>query len=250
MLVFWGRLITTCSTVTDTRLNKKCFLDVDDDASLALPSSIRHQDQWWLMVVIFTRVAFPGQSTSWEMPLKPFLFKSLTLVFHHWPFGHASDNLWMITVCIPQKTYSSGLSGTPTQLLTAPSCRWQFLMPGSSADTFWGKGFLATALGTASPDRKKTHKGQKCDFIIRCDSLCIYTKNRSCQYTQDVTGFTEAGHRHRPATFPKSQKSDESLLSQFLSCLHDFPCIQEAGRPPPVTHDSSIIHRGPWGGPI
>lgn len=34
-------------------------------------------------------------------------------------------------------------------------------MPESSADTFWGKGFLATALGTASPDRKKTHKGQK-----------------------------------------------------------------------------------------
>lgn len=35
-----------------------------------------------------------------------------------------------------------------------------FLMLGSSADTFWGKGFLATALGTASPDRKKTHRGQ------------------------------------------------------------------------------------------
>lgn len=36
-------------------------------------------------------------------------------------------------------------------------------MPESSADTFWGKGFLATALGTASPDRKKTHRGQKTD---------------------------------------------------------------------------------------
>ncbi|KAK7886141.1 hypothetical protein WMY93_025762 [Mugilogobius chulae] len=33
----------------------------------------------------------------------------------------------------------------------------------SSADTFWGKGFLDTALGTASPDRKKTHKGQNRD---------------------------------------------------------------------------------------
>ncbi|AWO98110.1 Hypothetical protein SMAX5B_007784 [Scophthalmus maximus] len=33
-------------------------------------------------------------------------------------------------------------------------------MPASGADTFWGKGFLATALGTASPDRKKTHRGQ------------------------------------------------------------------------------------------
>lgn len=33
-------------------------------------------------------------------------------------------------------------------------------MPESTEDTFWGKGFLATSLGTASPDRKKTHKGQ------------------------------------------------------------------------------------------
>lgn len=38
-------------------------------------------------------------------------------------------------------------------------------MPESSADTFWGKGFLATALGTASPDRKKTHKGQFWSFV-------------------------------------------------------------------------------------
>lgn len=34
-------------------------------------------------------------------------------------------------------------------------------MPESTEDTFWGKGFLATSLGTASPDRKKTHKGQR-----------------------------------------------------------------------------------------
>lgn len=38
-------------------------------------------------------------------------------------------------------------------------------MPESSADTFWGKGFLATALGTASPDRKKTQKGQFWSFV-------------------------------------------------------------------------------------
>lgn len=38
-------------------------------------------------------------------------------------------------------------------------------MPESAADTFWGKGFLATALGTASPDRKKTHKGQKVESL-------------------------------------------------------------------------------------
>lgn len=43
----------------------------------------------------------------------------------------------------------------------APLSGRRFLLLGSSADTFWGKGFLATALGTASPDRKKTHRGQK-----------------------------------------------------------------------------------------
>ncbi|CAL8242494.1 unnamed protein product [Merluccius merluccius] len=31
----------------------------------------------------------------------------------------------------------------------------------SNADAFWGKGFLATAVGTASPDRKKTRSGHK-----------------------------------------------------------------------------------------
>lgn len=39
-------------------------------------------------------------------------------------------------------------------------------MPESTADTFWGKGFLATALGTASPDRKKTHKGQMSGIFL------------------------------------------------------------------------------------
>lgn len=47
------------------------------------------------------------------------------------------------------------------QPVLAPLSGRRFLVLRSSADTFWGKGFLATALGTASPDRKKTHRGQK-----------------------------------------------------------------------------------------
>lgn len=49
----------------------------------------------------------------------------------------------------------------PSATPAPPLSGRRFLMLGSGADTFWGKGFLATALGTASPDRKKTHRGQK-----------------------------------------------------------------------------------------
>lgn len=55
-------------------------------------------------------------------------------------------------------------------------------MPGSSADTFWGKGFLATALGTASPDRKKTHKGQR-----NVTSSSGVTSSASTERTEAVT---------------------------------------------------------------
>lgn len=59
-------------------------------------------------------------------------------------------------------------------------------MPESSADTFWGKGFLATALGTASPDRKKTHKGQKkFDFII-IGAISASTERKRAISTSDA----------------------------------------------------------------
>lgn len=59
-------------------------------------------------------------------------------------------------------------------------------MPESSADTFWGKGFLATALGTASPDRKKTHKGQKSHM----DSWWV------CCFVQHLKETKDKRHQH------------------------------------------------------
>lgn len=60
-----------------------------------------------------------------------------------------------------------------------------FPMPESSADTFWGKGFLATALGTASPDRKKIHKGQT--FSWSCgDALVTYREKKRAVSTSDA----------------------------------------------------------------
>lgn len=65
---------------------------------------------------------------------------------------------------VPVRLFSSldltaGQRSKETRPFSPRQGRW-FLMPASGADTFWGKGFLATALGTASPDRKKTHRGQ------------------------------------------------------------------------------------------
>lgn len=122
-------------------------------------------------------------------------------------------------------------------------------MPGSSADTFWGKGFLATALGTASPDRKKTHKGQR-----NVTSSSGVTSSASTERTEAFSMSSAFKDFQQQVinidlqpflnVFILSfQKSDESLLSQLLSSLHDFPSIQEAGCPPPVKHDSS------WGVP-
>lgn len=73
--------------------------------------------------------------------------------------------------------------------------RWRLvLMPESSADTFWGKGFLATALGTASPDRKKTHKGQKKLTSSSCDDLVsICRKKKSHQHIWCMQGISKAG---------------------------------------------------------
>lgn len=72
--------------------------------------------------------------------------------------------------------------------------RCPFPMPESSADTFWGKGFLATALGTASPDRKKTHKGQKnLTLSSWCDLLGIYRKKKSHQQIWCMQRLSEAG---------------------------------------------------------
>lgn len=79
--------------------------------------------------------------------------------------------------------------------------------PGSSADTFWGKGFLATALGTASPDRKKTRRGQKnvFDFITWISSASAGGKKRAIS-TSDA-GLYEAvqdqhGRKHQGTNLP------------------------------------------------
>lgn len=66
-------------------------------------------------------------------------------------------------------------------------------MPESSADTFWGKGFLAIALGTASPDRKKTHKGQKNYFIILWQSPQHLYKEKEPSVHLMQTGSVQYG---------------------------------------------------------
>lgn len=97
-------------------------------------------------------------------------------------------------------------------------------MPASSADTFWGKGFLATALGTASPDRKKTHKGQtRLASSSCCEHLGIYRKKqRRSAHLMHARTFLKQGGRRQDTVrraFPNSLDIDTATHVTILSPL-------------------------------
>lgn len=109
-------------------------------------------------------------------------------------------------------------------------------MPASSADTFWGKGFLATALGTASPDRKKTHKGQtRLTSSSRCEHLGIYRKKqRRLAHLMHARTFLKQGGRRQDTVrraFPNSLDigTNQPHMSQF--CL--TPLLPHSTSSPP-----------------
>lgn len=123
-------------------------------------------------------------------------------------------------------------------------------MPASSADTFWGKGFLATALGTASPDRKKTHKGQtRLTSSTRCDHLGIYRKKqrRSAHLMHTRTFLKQGGRRQDTVrrAFPQQsgyryKSAAQFLFNSFVASFHKkFPSVQKAWTLLSVKRDSS-----------
>lgn len=64
-------------------------------------------------------------------------------------------------------------------------------MPESGADTFWGKGFLDTALGTESPDRKKTHRGQTFGLHRLGAIFSVSIKRRRHQHIGFMQGLSK-----------------------------------------------------------
>lgn len=105
-------------------------------------------------------------------------------------------------------------------------------MPASSADTFWGKGFLATALGTASPDRKKTRKGQtRLTSSSRCDHLgiCRKKQRRSAHLMHTRTFLKQGGRRQDTVrrAFPNSLDIDTNQphMSQFYLLCSLIPRV-------------------------
>ncbi|CAL8318433.1 unnamed protein product [Lota lota] len=70
--------------------------------------------------------------------------------------------LWMLFILDSALVGKPVQAGTNITTETHRSSQYMtILRQRSNADAFWGKGFLATAVGTASPDRKKTRSGHK-----------------------------------------------------------------------------------------